>query len=173
MKFRQATKTARSHVAVRLFPTTSRASLSSPSLLNDGGGKRRVADRLRQILKGLQAQLLRVPAADWILGRGDLCQLVCRPRHHHECARLFISPRTHSAPRLAKSNPFSRVPTFIFCAGFPPVAAVLDVTSKGAEFLPMTLGVGGLGLMGYMMVVNRAFIVKAIATVARKLTRRR
>ena len=37
----------------------------------------------------------------------------------------------------------------------------------------MTLGVGGLGLMGYMIVVNRAFIVKAIATVARKLTRRR
>ena len=76
-------------------------------------------------------------------------------------------------PRLAKSNPFSRVPTFIFCAGFPPVAAVLDVTSKGAEYLPMTLGVGGLGLMGYMMIVNRAFVVKAIATVARKLTRRR
>ena len=55
----------------------------------------------------------------------------------------------------------------------PPIAASLSLMSSGAEYLPLTLSVGGLGVMGYLAIKNRAFLSKAVVFIVRKLTRSR
>ena len=57
------------------------------------------------------------------------------------------------------------------CAGFPPIAAVLTVTAAGADYLPLTASVLGLGGIGYAMIKHRAFVGKAFFFILRKITR--
>ena len=59
------------------------------------------------------------------------------------------------------------------CSGFPPIAMIVDLTSYVVGYLPVTLAVLGLALMGYMLVKHRAFVAKAVGTVVRKVVRLR
>jgi hypothetical protein len=58
-------------------------------------------------------------------------------------------------------------------AAFPPIAAATAVMSTGASYVPLVGSTVGLIVMIYLLVKHRAFVMKAITTVLRKVTGKR
>jgi len=56
---------------------------------------------------------------------------------------------------------------------FPPIAAATRVMSTGASYVPLVGSTVGLIVMIYFLVKHRAFVMKAITTVLRKVTGKR